>query len=352
MLCLSCDSLARRLRIRFRPARYYPSGSHEVDRMKPVNGSLLSRTGETQNLQASVFKLALECAGLAFWDQDFRTGQVVRSALWFEMLGYCREDLEGHLDDWKGLIHPDDLPRTLETAFRHESSETATFSVEHRMRTKDGRWRWIHNWGAIVERDGNGEPLRALGFHRDITDRKEHERALQAVRDELEQQVREQTAQLRDANQQLESDQAALRQKNVALRELLQELESSKAAMSRQIQTKINRLSRPLLAQLEADTNPRVRRCAQILRQSLDQLVASSGSNVGSEFDRLSRREFQICEMIRNGMNTKDIALVLGTSPETVRKQRSMIRHKLGLTNSSTNLSSYLRRLGSEKTTE
>jgi PAS domain S-box-containing protein len=120
-------------------------------------------------------EMAIESAGLAWWDQDFSTGTVVRSASWSEMLGYDPDEIGELLEDWKGIIHPDDLPLVEEEARRHELSEIETFEVEHRLRTKDGRWKWILNWGRVVARNEEGKPLRAMGTHLDITCRKQAE---------------------------------------------------------------------------------------------------------------------------------------------------------------------------------
>jgi len=116
--------------------------------------------------------LALESAGLAWWDQDFRSGKVTRSESWARMLGYDPHEIAAMVDAWKELVHPDDLPLTIEQAHLHELGKTDEFEVEHRMLAKDGSWRWILNWGRITERDEHGRPLRAIGTHLDITERK------------------------------------------------------------------------------------------------------------------------------------------------------------------------------------
>ncbi len=46
------------------------------------------------------------------------------------------------------------------------------------MKTKDGKWKWILNWGRIVKKDKDGEPVRAVGTHIDITKFKEVEEKL------------------------------------------------------------------------------------------------------------------------------------------------------------------------------
>ncbi|MFO7951177.1 MAG: PAS domain-containing protein [Candidatus Fermentibacteraceae bacterium] len=117
----------------------------------------------------------LESSRLAWWEEDFTTGRVERSESWATMLGYGPEELPPQKDVWLGLVHPDDLDAVREEAARHERGETDSFEVEHRLRARDGSWRWILNWGRIVERDEEGNPVRALGTHLEITERKRAE---------------------------------------------------------------------------------------------------------------------------------------------------------------------------------
>lgn len=130
--------------------------------------------------------LALESARLAWWDQDFTTGRVHRSRHWAEMLGYDPDDVDGRLDAWLELVHPDDRETVAEVARAHEAAEIPAFEVEHRLRTAAGGWRWVHNWGRVVERDEDGRPLRAVGVHLDVTRRKQSELERERLIRELE----------------------------------------------------------------------------------------------------------------------------------------------------------------------
>ncbi len=131
-------------------------------------------------LRESEYRLAMaiECAGLGLWDQDFRTGRVTRGDHWMRMLGYEPGEIELDVSAWEQLIHPDDRPHVEKCTRDHEAGLTQTFSVEHRMRAKSGRWKWIRNWGRIIERDENGKPIRAIGMHLDVSERKRAEEAL------------------------------------------------------------------------------------------------------------------------------------------------------------------------------
>ena len=120
-------------------------------------------------------ELALESAGLGLWDHNLKTGEVIRNKRWAEMLGYTLEELGADAQTWKNLIHPDDLPMVVKIARDHEEGKIPFFKVEHRLRAKNGEWKWVLNWGKVVERDENGRPVRATGTHLDITERKQEE---------------------------------------------------------------------------------------------------------------------------------------------------------------------------------
>jgi DNA-binding CsgD family transcriptional regulator len=59
----------------------------------------------------------------------------------------------------------------------------------------------------------------------------------------------------------------------------------------------------------------------------------------------LTLKEIRICEMIMSGLSSKEIAVVLGVSTETVFFHRSNIRKKLGLIGQNTDLGAFMRHL-------
>lgn len=122
--------------------------------------------------------MSLEGTGIGLWDMDFKTQQVYRTDKWFAMLGYELNDVSGSIDFWKDIIHPDDFEYVIRETEKHHKGLTDYLKVEHRLRCKDGSYKWILNWGKISERDRKGEPLRALGVHIDINERKLAEESL------------------------------------------------------------------------------------------------------------------------------------------------------------------------------
>ncbi|MDS0281050.1 PAS domain S-box protein [Haloarcula onubensis] len=130
-------------------------------------------------------ELALEGAELGVWDWNVETGDVTFDERWTGMLGYTVSELDHRLETWEELVHPDDFDRVWGAIETHFDGETDIFHCEYRLRTKRGEYRWIRDIGRVVDRDGDDKPLRAVGVHQDVTERKERQRELESQRDEL-----------------------------------------------------------------------------------------------------------------------------------------------------------------------
>ena len=121
--------------------------------------------------------LAVEAANIGVWDWDLRTDAVQFNDQWAAMLGHAPADIDPHIDAWRERLHPEDAPAVREALEAHFAGETEYYECDHRMRTADGDWKWIRDIGRVTERE-DGEPVRAVGVHLDIDERKERERAL------------------------------------------------------------------------------------------------------------------------------------------------------------------------------
>lgn len=118
----------------------------------------------------------LEGTRVGTWEWNVQDGSTVFNERWADMLGYSLQELQPTtIKTWESLTHPDDLPTAEAELSRHFSGEVDHYDVEFRMQHKDGHWVWVHDRGQLVERTDDGEPLRMLGTHADISRRKRNE---------------------------------------------------------------------------------------------------------------------------------------------------------------------------------
>jgi PAS domain S-box-containing protein len=131
------------------------------------------------------WRLALEGAAIGVWDWNADSSEAYYSPLWKSIIGYERDEIASTLEEWEKRVHPADLEATQESMRRHIVGDSDDYSNEHRLRHKDGSYRWILTRGRVVERDENGNPLRMIGTHTDITAQKELAQAKRDVDEQL-----------------------------------------------------------------------------------------------------------------------------------------------------------------------
>lgn len=120
--------------------------------------------------QAERTELALAAGELGLWDWNIQTGKTLFDERWASMLGEKLEHLTPYVDEWIKRCHPDDLPLAKKALQDHFDGKTPIYECRHRVKHRDGSWRWIIDSGKVVTRSQNGEPIRMVGTHRDITD--------------------------------------------------------------------------------------------------------------------------------------------------------------------------------------
>ena len=155
--------------------------------VRDVDGSLKYYEGTIEDITASYlaqlalteseerWKLALESTGDGVWDWYVQTGVEFYSRRCKEIYGFTDDEISNRSDALDGRTHPDDIDQMQRDREAHFSGETPTYSNEHRILCKDGSWKWVLTRGMVISRDAQGLPLRMIGTHTDISDRKNAE---------------------------------------------------------------------------------------------------------------------------------------------------------------------------------
>lgn len=128
------------------------------------------------------WRFALEGSNQGVWDWDLSTGKVVYSQAYYNMYGYEPGDLQNSISDWLERVHPDDREK-----LKAKSQQSHTLSqpeATYRIRTKQGDYKWILAKGTVI-RNADGEPVRIIGVHTDLTEKFETEEELKRSTEEI-----------------------------------------------------------------------------------------------------------------------------------------------------------------------
>ncbi len=149
----------------------------------------------TDELKASKqrFELAIQGSNAGIYDWDIEHNKIYHAPMWKKLLGYGADELEGfNIDGFYEFIHPKDRERIKHTLKNHLINGR-TYSVELRLRTRDGLYEWFSDAGQAIW-DNSGKPVRMVGSIIRI-----HERKL------AEERIRKQNQMLEKTNLELDN---------------------------------------------------------------------------------------------------------------------------------------------------
>ena len=154
-------------------------------RVERRTAELNAKTAELAQTEERL-RFAIDATSEGLWDWNLKTNTAYCSPTYFKMLGFepsgLGEDAQSRFVD---LLHPDDRERIL-TAIKQRLETDGGYEMEFRMRTKDGDYKWIMSRAKRVSVDEQGNTLRAVGTHSDISERKQYEAQLQSARADAE----------------------------------------------------------------------------------------------------------------------------------------------------------------------
>jgi len=123
------------------------------------------------------WQLALRGTGEGIFDWNVQTGEAFRSTRLKEMQGFTDDEFPEAYEAWRDLVHPEDRERVEQAVADYFEKRTPQYAIEYRLRCKDGSYNWILARGQAVW-DEEGRPMRMVGSHQNISDRKAAEERL------------------------------------------------------------------------------------------------------------------------------------------------------------------------------
>jgi len=137
---------------------------------------------------ARQLELVVDSTEVGIWDWKVQTGELSLNERWAEILGYTLNELQPiTIETVEHLIHPDDIQLSSHKLEKYCSNTNDRYSCELRMKHKNGQWTWLLDASKVVEWDNDGNPVRIIGTHLDITEQKLSEESLLKAKNEAEQ---------------------------------------------------------------------------------------------------------------------------------------------------------------------
>lgn len=248
------------------------------------------------------------------WDWDLQTDQVTYNPRYYTMAGYEVNEFAHELEEFRKRVHPDDVEKVFSQAELHLQGEIDRFNVTFRFLQKDGSWLWIMGRGKITEQDANGNPLRFVGTHTDISAQKAVEEKLNDYQLQLEDVVEDRTQEL---NQRI----TEVERLNIALTNILDDYQAANerlsilgdnlSAANQELESLTYSLSthllKPILAIQETVKKLSKNTSKRLSKKELDAIkeIQISAERVNQQIDDLVR----ISELSQQSLQLEDIDL-------------------------------------------
>jgi len=147
---------------------------------------------------------------------------------------------------------------------------------------------------------------------------------------------------LHQLNKQLSVERKALQESNIALRTVLARIEEEKNEIYKDIKVNVDKVLIPILHALALELPRAQSKYIEMLRINLEEITSPFIRHLSNTYHFMTPTEITICNMVQNGLTTKEIAQIRGVSIATINRHRENIRRKLKITNSNVNLATCL----------
>jgi DNA-binding CsgD family transcriptional regulator len=195
------------------------------------------------------------------------------------------------------------------------------FLFDYPCHSADGpHWYYMR----AIKMSGDG-PLRIVVSHEEITALKLSEEAL------------------RKSEAQLTLQKVELEESNIALKVLLKQREGDKSELEQKVITNVKEMVLPYIEKLKrVNLKPKDKTVVDIIDSHLHDIISPMMQKLANASIILTPQEIQVASLVKDGKASKEIAGILNVSETTVHFHRKNLRRKFGLSNSQTNLRSYL----------
>jgi PAS domain S-box-containing protein len=236
------------------------------------------------------------------------------------MLGYRPDEMLGKtpldfVDDENRKIFKEQLSKIPVTTYR---------SYEITFKKKNGEDINTFVNGTSI-RDESGEVQGAFGLFTDITDMKQTEQRL------------------KQREKELEINNIRLEEMIAALKILLEKRDEDKKELEEKVMTNVKELVLPYVTKLKnTKLNDRQEIFADIIESNIEEVISPFAHKLSHKYLNFTPTELKVAYLVKQGLRTKEIAKLLGSSPETITRHRKSMRKKLKLTDKKSNLRTHL----------
>lgn len=238
-----------------------------------------------------------------------------------DMIGFSRDEIVDK-KTWADLILPEQKP-IFEEHWKKINKTGSVHNIEYTLLHKNGHHIDVL-LSATMMYNKKGKSVRTRGIVIDIS-------SLKRAKEELE-----------NSESILKSQKIILKQKNVALKEILEQISIEKSRIKDDVMVNVEKIVLPITQKLLIRGTSF--KYVNQLRKSLQELTSSFGRKMLEANAVLAPREIEICNMIKNGLVSKEIAGILNISLRTVEKHRFKARKKLRSGKKNFNLTSFLQK--------
>jgi PAS domain S-box-containing protein len=278
------------------------------------------QTEEALRKSEKKYRNLLETTTQGYWmvNPEFKNIEVNPS--FCKMLGYRPDEILGKTP----FDFVDDVNRKIFYEQLSKISVTSHRSYEITLKKKNGED--VNTFiNATTIRDESGEVQGAFALITDITDMKQTEQRLKQREKELERKS------------------IRLEEMNTALKILLEKRDEDKKELEEKIMTNVKELVLPYVTKLKnTDLNDRQEIFADIIHSNIEEIISPFAHKLSHKYLNFTPTEIKVAFLVKQGLRTKEIAKMLGSSPETITRHRKSMRKKLKLTDKKSNLRTHL----------